>query len=72
MKTLEQKLRRQLRKIGYRLEKSRVRNTHINNQCGYMIIKIYNNIVYCGCNYELTLKDVERITADLHKNVTSN
>jgi len=68
-KTHESKLRRQLKKLDYRLVKSRVRNTHINNLGGYMVIDNthYQNAVYSGSNYELSLDNVQEIVNDLLK-----
>jgi hypothetical protein len=58
-KNREQKLRRRLSKKGYTLHKSRIRNIHLNNHGGYMIVESYRNLVIHGDHYELTLKDVE-------------
>jgi hypothetical protein len=65
MKALENKLRRQLQKSGYRLEKSRIRNKNVDNQGGYMIIKTYTNAVHYGDRYQLTIEDVQEIVKDL-------
>jgi len=64
---MENKLRRELKHLGYRLVKSRVRNTHINNLGGYMIIDNTRNqnTVYAGSNYELSLDDVREFVNDL-------
>lgn len=58
-KQLEARLRRKLHAQGYSLKKSRVRNPHINNRGGYMIVDTNKNMVINGVNFELTLKDVE-------------
>ena len=64
---MENKLRRELKHLGYRLVKSRVRNTNINNLGGYMIIDNTRNqnTVYAGSNYELSLDDVREFVNDL-------
>jgi hypothetical protein len=49
--------RRSLAKEGYKLEKSRVRNPHINNQGGFQIIDECN-VIADGSNYELTVDQV--------------
>lgn len=54
----EARLRRQCRKQGYRLIKSRIRNPHINNHGGYMIVDAWHNSVVKGADYELNLDDV--------------
>ena len=56
----ECKSRRQLKKQGYCLRKSRVRYTHSNNLGGYMIIDPYTNTVVAGVRFELDLDEVEQ------------
>jgi hypothetical protein len=56
----EKQLRDQLRKAGYSLKKSRIRNTNVNNQGGYMIVNTWHNSIEAGSNYELSLEDVEK------------
>jgi hypothetical protein len=61
---LENKLRKFFLKQGMKLNKSRVKNTHLNNQGGYMITDIKSNSVVQGVNYELTLEDVNTFMKD--------
>ena len=56
----EKQLRDQLRKAGYTLKKSRVKNTNVDNLGGYMIINTWNNTVEAGSRFELQLEDVEK------------
>ena len=56
----EKQLRDQLRKAGYTLKKSRIKNTNANNQGGYMIVNTWHNSIEAGSNYELSLEDVEK------------
>ncbi len=60
----EKQLRDQLRKAGYTLKKSRIRNTNVHNQGGYMIVNTWHNSIEAGSNYELTLEDVERFLSE--------
>ena len=55
---MERKLRYALKKAGYELHKSRVKNIHADNLGGYMIINPYINGVVAGSRYELDLDDV--------------
>ena len=55
---LEAKLRRQLSKLGYRLQKSRVKQIHGDNLGGYRILDIQTNVVVLGARFELSLDDV--------------
>lgn len=57
----EARLRYRLKKLGYRLHKSRWQS--FNN--GYSIAEINTNIVVAGSNYQLNLNDVE----DYYKDV---
>lgn len=61
------RLRRLLRKQGYRLSKSRVKNTHINNMGGYMIIDCWSNGAVRGVNHELNLDKVEEFIKQMNK-----
>lgn len=58
IKTRENRLRRLASRLGYRIEKSRVRNTHINNKGMYQVVTNFNSAVL-GVNYDATLDDVE-------------
>ena len=61
LQTQEAKLRRQLRKAGYLLKKSRVVNTHLNDRGGYMIVDMYKNLIVYGERFDLEIEDVEQI-----------
>ena len=63
-RTQENRLRRQLRKKGYRLEKSR-KDININNKGGYQIIETNSNTLTYGSDYGLTLQNVEEISKDI-------
>ena len=67
----ESRIRRQLQAKGYRLQKSRVKKTHIDNMGGYMIIDntMGQNTVFAGGRYELSLNDVEEYLKDLKLNL---
>ena len=58
-KNREQRLRRALYKAGYALHKSRSRNYHLDDLCGYMIVLMSVNGVVAGSRYELDLDDVQ-------------
>jgi hypothetical protein len=59
-KVIEQRLRRKAQRLGYRVEKSRARNLHSNDQGGYQLIDD-RNTVRGGVNYELDLAALSRI-----------
>ena len=63
----ERQLRARLRKAGYILHKSRVRNTHYYNCGGYMIVLASINGVVAGSRFELTLDDVREWAEDLEE-----
>ena len=54
----ESKARRELKKLGYLLKKSRVRNSNLDNQGSYMIIEPNMNIVVAGERFDLSLEEV--------------
>jgi len=64
-KARENRLRKQLKKHGVRLQKSRIQNTNIDNYGNYMLIDIYRDLVLDGCKYEMTLDDVEYYVKNL-------
>lgn len=64
MNKREAQLRRRAAKIDCRIEKSRVKNTHSNNQAGYQLID-QSNTVRAGVDYELNLDALERQVARL-------
>jgi len=61
----ENRLRRAVKRIGkanneeYALRKSRVRSPHVNDEGGYMIVHLNQNIPLEGVRFELDLDDVE-------------
>jgi hypothetical protein len=67
----EQRLRGKARRQGLSLRKSRVRNLHIDDQGGYMLlahdwngISSHDGVVLAGARFDLELDDVERFLAD--------
>lgn len=58
-KNRERRLRRALQKEGYRLYKSRTRNTHFYDLGGYRIALANSNGCVGGSRFELDLDDVE-------------
>jgi hypothetical protein len=64
----EQKARRELARLGYALQKSRVKNPTEENQGGYAILNGYSgqNPSYAeGKNYEMSIEDVEHWLKDI-------
>lgn len=55
IKSEESRIRRRLARAGYRLEKSRVRKPHLNDQGGYQVINPWTNTVMAGDRYDLDL-----------------
>jgi hypothetical protein len=64
---LEARLRRRLNKYGYRLQKSRIRNTNIDNFGGYRISDLRTCFIILGSRYEFSLKDVEEFISYIQK-----
>lgn len=64
IKNKENKLRRQLRKMGYYLMKSRIRNPHLDDFGGYRIIDPHTNFIEAGPKFELSLEDVENFVKE--------
>ena len=62
-KTRENRLRRQLSRLGYTLHKSRIRNTNLDNFGGYMIVDSYYNAIVAGERFDLDIDDVENFVA---------
>lgn len=58
-KTKENRLRREAKKNGLRLHKSRVRYPNYFNRGGYMLVDTFRDIVVGGDRYNMTLDDVE-------------
>lgn len=59
-KSFENQLRYWLKKEGYLLRKSRIKNINLDNLGGYMIVDGYSNFVVAGSKFELNLEDVLR------------
>ena len=57
-KARENALRRQAKRLGLVLRKSRARHWSLHNQGGYMVIDAEYNAVAQGSDFELTLDDV--------------
>ncbi|QGY44167.1 hypothetical protein GM418_11000 [Maribellus comscasis] len=56
----ENKLRRELQKQGYLLNKSKVKNINTDNLGGFLIVDTSTNAVVAGSRYELNKHDVYR------------
>lgn len=59
-KTIEQRLRRRLERIGFKLHRSRKHKPTTEDQCGYRIdeIGIYFDKPVAGENFNLSLEEV--------------
>ena len=66
-KVKENYLRRQAKRLGLCLRKSRARKWSLDNQGGYMITDIYTNFVIWGERYNLSIADVEELLSDYEK-----
>ncbi len=64
-KVREQRLRRTLNRNGYSLRKSRARDIHPGNLCGYMIVNYYINGIVAGSSFELDLDDVDKFVREM-------
>ena len=61
----EDRLRRKLKRMGYRLEKNRARDPRAWNYGGYMIFDLWEEAVVKGggeLSFTLSLDDVEQFT----------
>ena len=63
-KSKEQRLRRELEKVGFYLKKSRVKTPNLDNMGGYLICDIVTGGVVEGRKFELSLEDVEEFLKD--------
>jgi len=66
-KVLENRLRRKLERMGYRLQKSRSRDERAIGYGGYMIIDKWTSFVEAGGHpyaYSLSLDDVENFSSE--------
>ncbi len=55
----EARARRLAKRQGFAVRKSRVRNPHLNDQGGYMVINPSYNLIVAGERFNLDLDDVE-------------
>lgn len=60
-KTRENYLRRQAKRLGLALKKSRAKKWNYDNQGDYMLIDPYTNCVFDGAKFELSIDDVAEI-----------
>lgn len=67
-KSRESRVRRHLKKQGYRLHKSRTGGAYPNNLGGYMIVNSEYNFVVAGPNFDLSLDDVEQFALKKDQN----
>ena len=68
-KVRENRLRRKLERMGYRLKKNRVKDKDAWNHGGFMILDFWNDTVVAGSEiagrpYCLSLDDVEAFTRE--------
>ncbi|MHB1420389.1 MAG: hypothetical protein ACYCX4_12545 [Bacillota bacterium] len=68
-KVKENFLRRQAKRLGLFLSKSKAQKWSVDNQGGYRIIRPKGNIVMYGKRYELSFGDAERILNEIEKKV---
>lgn len=59
LKIRENKVRKQLQKQGFKLQKRRM-NEDLYNIGQYRILEIHTNAIVTGENYDLTIDDVEK------------
>jgi len=59
-KVRENKARREARRQGFVLKKSRARNWNIDNYQGYMIVNAWSNNIESGIKFDMSLEEVER------------
>ena len=59
VKSLENKLRSQLKKEGFVLIKSRTAHS-VDNNGSYRIVDMYTNVVQAGERFDLSLEDVQK------------
>lgn len=65
-KTRENRLRRHARRLGLRLEKSRVRLHHLNDRGRWQIVDDHNTVVE-GDRWDLTLDRVEELLVGIEQ-----
>ena len=67
-KTRENKLRRQAKRLGLAVTKSRVREFHVDDHGGYQIVDLRNRLVH-GRHHELELDDVAAYLGEVEENL---
>ncbi len=70
-KTRENRLRRQAKRLGLAVTKSRVREIHLDDHGGYQIVDRYRNSLVHGERYELDLDDLAEYLAGVEENLKS-
>ena len=68
-KTRENRLRRQAKRLGLAIKKSRAREIHLDDHGGYRIIDLYRNRLVHGQRFELELDDVAAYLAEVEENL---
>lgn len=68
-KILENLLRRQAKRLGLALRKSRAKRIHLDNFGEYGIIDPYENFVVAGSRFDLSLEDVKDFLDEYEKNM---
>ncbi len=68
-KVRENYLRRQAKRLGLILRKSRAKKWNYDDQGGYMITDMYTNCVIGGAKYDLDIEQVEELLNDYEKDL---
>ena len=68
-KTRENRLRRQAKRLGLVLNKSRIREIHFNDLGGYQIVALHGNRLVHGERFSLSLDDVAEYLAEVEENL---
>jgi hypothetical protein len=68
-KVRENRLRRQAKRLGLRIQKSRARHLHFDDHGEYQLIEERTNTVVVGEKYDLSLDDVEEWLNDIEAQV---
>ncbi len=68
-KTRENKLRRQAKRLGLVIRKSRVREIHLDDHGEYQIADLYRNRLVHGQRFELDIDDVAEYLAEVEENL---
>jgi hypothetical protein len=67
----ENRLRRQAKRLGLIIKKSRGKKWKYDNQLGYMILDIQYNAVIAGDKFDLTFDEVEEWLNDYEEKLKS-